>query len=309
MLEWATIQNRLQEFRTASRPVFHWKYSGVFIPIFFGTGIAMALANKFPMAYACFALFGLWSVFYWLNSGWLTNKRHVLNQRATRRNPELLVREARKYCLAEWGVSAALIAVAVGFIFWAMVTKRQFEQDNVFQNLIAGHFLEPGTEDDPMHTMFSVTNGSKFEISKKHRIVCFTRLAVADNGIHTVEGMYSAVIDGKLNLGLGSINYGADVPLDMNRASRFFVPSDSILESGNGDGETVPCLKFYHVERPECVDMTVIFWYSLESQPTVERTKEFRYVAYRGKNGQFQWDTQPIGEGNSYCREFIRLPP
>jgi hypothetical protein len=106
------------------RPLLHWKYSGVFIPLFFATGIAMALANKFLMAHVFFLLFGLWSVASWLTSDGLARKRKALTKGAVRGNTGVLRAESRKYCAYKSGVSLLLAILTGGLMWWTVSTKR-----------------------------------------------------------------------------------------------------------------------------------------------------------------------------------------
>jgi hypothetical protein len=87
------------------RAFFHGKYSGVFIPLWFGTGVAMALGNRFFLAYLFFVVFGLWSLGYWLNSAYLQKKRNALRKREITRNQDRLRRSTRNYRISLYGVS------------------------------------------------------------------------------------------------------------------------------------------------------------------------------------------------------------
>jgi hypothetical protein len=152
---------KLQVIRAALRPVFHWAYSGVFIPLFFGLGVTLALANRFAMAYAFFVLFAVWGIAYWLTSDWLGKKRSWLTVEEGKK--------ARFYFYYEIGGTLGIIALAVGFIWWTYSIKEQFEQDDVFQKLSVIAYLPPA--EDVFSSSFTVTNGGGNAIAE-HQIYC-----------------------------------------------------------------------------------------------------------------------------------------
>jgi hypothetical protein len=129
-----------------------------------------------------------------------------------------------------------------------------------------------------------VTNGSSFAISGAHQIICETILAVGNHGTSPVFDNTSGFVNGFLQIG------------NITR-----VRSGAILESG-GDAQTEPCLRYFGFqEGTDCADIRIIFWYSLETQPKVDQEKRFRFVGYKGKNGAFSWQTQPVNARGSYC--------
>jgi hypothetical protein len=281
-----------QALRVHTRPLLHWKYSSVFIPLFFATGITMALANQFVMAYVFFLLFGSWSIAYWLTSDWLDKKSKSLKARTTRRNPELFQAESRKYRAYAWGVSLSLALIAAGFTWWTVSIKHKYERDDVFQHLTVSHSLQPGTEDDPMHSMFSVANGGSIALSK-HWIVCYTNLAVGNGGRSGIVKSPSVIIDGHAVIGD-----------DVEPAIR--VAHQNALRA-SGDEETDPCLNYFNFhEGTDCADVTVMFKYELETQPNIEQEKRFRFVAYKGSNGTFSWYGEPVNEEFSRCSQFLK---
>ena len=141
--------------------------------------------------------------------------------------------------------------------------------------------------------MFTVTNGGSFSISRKHQISCFTKLAVGNNGAAQVVGITSWVHAGQLYV-------GTPIHTPQNLA-------DSILNPG-GDAQTDPCLKFLNfAEGTDCVDITLTFWYALETQRDYEQEGKFRYVAYKDKRWlPFNWYGEPIDSKQNFCREYIK---
>ncbi len=169
------------------------------------------------------------------------------------------------------------------------------ERNDVFQNLMLQHSLISGSEDDPMRTMFTVKNNSHYDISRKHQLNCYTHLAVS-MGDAEVSNISSRRLPVGWECGL--------IPR---------ILSDSILSHG-GDGQSEDCLGWYNFEKAggtSCADVDVVFWYSLQSQPDFDQEKKFRLVAYRGKDGRFQWLEQPVDKPGSFCEQYIpkRPPP
>jgi hypothetical protein len=173
------------------------------------------------------------------------------------------------------------------------------QRTETLQGLTANHYLAPGEEDDPMYTMFTVTNGGSYEISKKHGIVCLVNLATGTNGL-IVTGMLSwNTIDGKRQVsGDGNVNIHAlNIP-----------PSTSTLLPG-GDAETDQCLDAWYFGKTKCADVTLIFWYSLESQPNVQEEKRFRFAVHQSKTGQFSWYPEQVSSPETYCDSGAIKPP
>jgi len=113
------------------------------------------------------------------------------------------------------GASATAMIVTM---YWLLSLKLEEQRKNVYQNLTASRYFIPGTEDDPMNTVFTITNGSSYSISKKHELSCFTRFAVGLDGTTTVESIESTVRKGLMI-------FSSPGMLD-------HVPQDSILEPG-----------------------------------------------------------------------------
>jgi hypothetical protein len=54
------------------------------------------------------------------------------------------------------------------------------------------------------------------------------------------------------------------------------------------------------------VDVEIIFWYALETQPDREEEKRFRFFAYKGPNNKFDWYSEPIDHPGNYCEQFVK---
>jgi hypothetical protein len=124
VLRWK-IKSRYVLDVPAVRGIFHWQYSGVVIPLFFATGVAMALASQFAMSYLFFVLFGAWSALYWLTSDALAERRRALRSRDLRRREKELRNQRRAYGIRKWGVSVMLVAISIGFIFWTRGLEKE----------------------------------------------------------------------------------------------------------------------------------------------------------------------------------------
>jgi hypothetical protein len=190
------------------------------------------------------------------------------------------------------GRKSILFSVTTCFLFClVMYFMGQFlnstleeQRKEVLHDLTANHYLRRGAEDDPMSTMFSVTNNSQFALSRQHQIACFTNLAIGNGGTVKLQRLRSSIVNGQLMVG--------DIP---------HVLSDTGLRPG-GDAQTDPCLAYLEFGNTDCVDVELEFWYSLDTQPDLPQEKKFRFVAIKSKTGGFDWYTQPIDyPSNYYC--------
>jgi hypothetical protein len=110
------------------RRLFPWKFSGVFIPLFWGSGLAMlavALALEslriviwaaILLSYVFFVAALIWSIGYWLQSDALKKKNPLKWNRNRRRNAAVC--DKRVFLLWKWGGCAA-IAILFGLSLWA----------------------------------------------------------------------------------------------------------------------------------------------------------------------------------------------
>jgi hypothetical protein len=87
------------------------------------------------------------------------------------------------------------------------------------------------------------------------------------------------------------------------------IPSSAILESGGGT-QTEACLRLlgnsFVSGGADCVDVTVVFWYSLEDQPDVSEEKKFRFIGYVGSSGKASWATEPVKASEDYCGTYFK---
>jgi hypothetical protein len=193
---------------------------------------------------------------------------------------------------------AILIAACYGgtmYLFHEHTLEKQ--REDVYQHLEFSHNIPLGEEDDPMHTVFTVTNGSSYEISKRHVMGCSTTFAVGHNGT------------------MGIVSHD---PVTFNPDGSFMgwhdvrpnITASSTLQPGQ-DAESVACLSWFNFGGggTDCADVTMIFWYSLETQRDIDQEKKLRYVAKKGKDGRFLWSQQPINSKEQYCASLYKGPP
>ena len=176
----------------------------------------------------------------------------------------------------------------MNFMLWELQAQLQDQRDNVSLHLTANHYLPFGAVDDPMHSMFSVSNNSQYALSRRHQIVCITNLAVGNDGTGISGNNASGIVNGHMTIG--------NIP---------HVLSDTRLEPG-GDAQTEPCLAYLKFKNTDCVDMELHFWYSLDTQPEVQQEKRFRFVAYKSKSGGFSWYPEPIDSPPEYCTPYYK---
>ena len=109
-------------------PIFHWQYSGVAIPFFWGTGLAMIglglaldepelIHDCFMLAYICLVVGFVFSVGYWLTSDFM----QTLRTKAKRTRRPNKRRETRiKYYSWQYGVVAGVCLVFVLFMYFGL---------------------------------------------------------------------------------------------------------------------------------------------------------------------------------------------
>ena len=162
-------------------------------------------------------------------------------------------------------------------------------RDDVFDKLTFSYKSMPDGKGNPNHAVFTVTNGSKYEISKKHQLRCDTVLEVGMNGTVVSKNGISATGPGNQLL------TGNDIPhLSWDFPMK---PYDSM---------SVPCLSLVTIADPECTDVLLSFWFSLESQPEIEQVKQVRYLGLT-KGGDLEWFPMALHQTTSVCESHIKI--
>lgn len=188
-------------------------------------------------------------------------------------------------------------------MWWWLSSDLEDQRTDVSAALTADHHLVPGQEDIPTSTMFTVTNNSRFGISKKNRLLCYVNYAVGNTGSSLVQNMWEGQ-------GTNPVNGQWQGMLSGAPSTKFFWESmvdGSPIESG-GDATTDECLKVIGFrENTQCVDVNLVFLYTLEAQPDTRQEREFRYVGTtEGKT--FFWRTQPVKSKTNYCKAYYKGP-
>jgi hypothetical protein len=132
------------------KPFFHWSYSGVFIPVFWGTGIAMAaeattyasLEWLFIPAYLFFLAGLVWSLGFWLTSDFLTSRSPRPMLRDLQNNVQLSTKQHRLWLMLP---TAGIV------IFFTLTFLGTYKvQKAVGQNRNIG-VLSPANDPTPVH--------------------------------------------------------------------------------------------------------------------------------------------------------------
>jgi hypothetical protein len=262
--------------RRGLRLIFHWKYSGAFIPLFFATGVAMALASRFAMAYAFFVLFGVWSLGYWLTSDFLRKKDASLRKRETRRNPERHKKELAGYRIWQITIVVAVVLLTAGFMGWTRNIQNDItlallkqQRDDVYDKLsVQANVIL--TEDNAQRVEVSIVNNAHSDIAA-HTVGC------------AIYSMW---------------NY-RQVGFDRGMALSPMITAEGLL--GGGRGETVKCQSpvLFKDTPIVCVDMALTVTFKVVGQEDFWMAKEYRF-SYDSKKVQ-PWTQQSIKSTWDYC--------
>jgi hypothetical protein len=193
------------------------------------------------------------------------------------------------------GLSSALLIFVLAVVWWWLDGKLQDQRENVFQHLEFSHYLASSDENNPMNTIFTVTNGGGYQISRNNLIGCEVILAVGDQGASFVQ-----------NIGRPAYANPDNGHIEISRTGEHPQFVGSLLNRGD-DAESAKCLSWFGFQHgAQCLDVRIVFWYSLESQPDREQEKKVRYVAGKGNDGKFSWLPQPADSPQSYCIGFYK---
>lgn len=266
--------------RPQIRHFFHWKWSGVCIPLFLGGGLTMASANHYTFAYVFFALSGIWSLGYWLTSDILLEMHKTISIRRIRRDPKLRLSATRKYWAWKSGVCFAITLTSAYLIGWTKNVKDRAEQDEVFQHLLLQVHPIPGQNAEDSN--FSVTNNGATEIGY-HELWCQINYAVYENGGVVIES------EATIKASSARLRAGGDT-----QSAACLSPYSGFNVTGKGE---VPLM---------CADVTFYINYVVGTQPREPRRKESRFVTHINPYGYRQmvytWVGQPVDSTDSFCQ-------
>jgi hypothetical protein len=281
----------------ALRPFFHWKFSGVFIPAFFGGGIGMISLGQYFLAYIFFCFFGVWGVCYWLTSDVLQKKGLLPKGRMQRKDLTVLAKKQTAFFLWKWGGSIALVVLAAACLLFTnrQSVRHDLEVGEQAQKDVLTHLMIRAIQPSPKSgwaTAFSITNGGATDIEVRS-IDCDQNLIITMNGF--VLSANQVAISGETRL-----LAGGDVETSGCPTRLFFV----------GTSPNAP----RKPDEIKCADITVSISYELTTQPSVTRKHYWRYLG-RQEGDNFTWYGQPISESRSPCLtdvpkgENLNFPP
>jgi hypothetical protein len=139
------------------RKLFRCGISQTFIPLWFATGVGMALTNKFFLGYVFFILFGIWGIGCWFASDHLAKKQsniERLRKKATKPNAKAKsvadYRKAQKVNLIcyKFGVPIVLTALMLVCIAWVRSTQEEYELN------LSNEWLFPANDKSPPSDCF-----------------------------------------------------------------------------------------------------------------------------------------------------------
>jgi hypothetical protein len=188
--------------------------------------------------------------------------------------------EGRSEAAARWKntlycLSCSLIGLlAVRPAYWLLGQHFEEEQSVVRQYLNAEAITPPQVS--PMDTAFTVANPSNHTIGQ-HNMMCYANLVTRDGGIPYLQNILLA--------------------------SKFFKTE----LSADGGKQTYDCLShvLLDISREDvgCLDVTLLFDYTLADQPDLTLTKYFRFVSTRA--GGFIWQAQNTDDPTEFCKPFV----
>lgn len=199
------------------------------------------------------------------------------------------------------------IAVCNGMFVVMMLIMRcwlalelEDQRTNVFQHLTISYYSLPHKEASPQETVFRVTNNSTYNLSGRRQLVCYLNYAVGNNRTSTDENMWQAFTPNpvtrkwKASFGGGS-SYEFLWP--------DIVPGAPLLSNGDADTyeQCLGVLRFK--DDTQCIDLSLIFLYSLETQPNLKQEKESRIVGTM-EGDQFVWQYRPVQSNRNYCEAY-----
>jgi hypothetical protein len=179
--------------------------------------------------------------------------------------------------LKSMALSAAMTGsccLAMGIMYWFLLSTLEDQQSNVDANLIGSVFLPPGG--DVWLSHFSVTNKSNWRL--RYLITCAPKMIV-DEDQSTFTGAGWAMSE------------------------------PSWLEAG-GDTDSSQCLSTIRIGNKNailCADVELDVLYALETQMVGQKHKRFRFVGYREAN-KFEWFPKGLDYAGTSCSQFMPHP-
>lgn len=168
---------------------------------------------------------------------------------------------------------SVILCAASGISIWLIGQSFDKEQKETRVGLVANALSPPTLS--PLESIFTIANGSTHQIGG-HSFKCGINLVVYNQG----NGFLSQFSTTKQDFFDGKIE-------------------------GNGDTQSYKCLDLFKAtrEQMDCLDVVAHFEYSIETQPNITETKEFRFVA--DKEDGFVWTKQPLNDPKQYCLDHM----
>ena len=149
------------------------------------------------------------------------------------------------------------------------------KQKDAFNHLSATVFLPPNL--DPLRSVFELTNGSSLSISPFNHLMCLVNVLVGASGTPHLQA------------GVQSVAWGSGPSI-----------------TPGGDASSSEC--FHTIVGVEagtaCIDVTLLFTYSIDAQPEVMNSKAFRFVGNK-RAGYYSWYKEAVGTPYNYCEPYI----
>jgi hypothetical protein len=275
--------------------IFGFNVAYVVIPALAGAALSVLGIQKFLPAYLLLAVAGIWLEGHWLCSPFLSDKFALARQRSRRRHLPKPYSEPLK-----WAITICLLIMLLcgATEYWVYEEQLEFQRNDVFGKLEITARIPSG--DQLWNTVFTVTNKGDFAVSDRNRIVC---------QVHTeyAKGMSRPLIHevyfAQEPAGNWVVSGGDALMKDLPQRVRL---------APDGDSQSDSCLSGYQgppnipgVEHPIiCVDVSVIFVYSLEVQPDTPQQKTIRFFGSPGPSREYQWIQEPVDSKVDFCRQF-----
>jgi hypothetical protein len=203
-----------------------------------------------------------------------------------------------------WTSTSLLFIGGMLVMYWWLAGILQDQRDDVMSNLVANYQLHD-PQGSPLKTLFTITNNSHYALSTKNKLMCHVNHAVGNDGTSEQQYIWEGEkIDDRTGKWTGI--FGGTSTTDTLWDILPTMPAARI-EPG-GDSTTAQCLTTIGFkDSTDCIDVTLIFLYTLDTQPNMRQEKYFRYVGTMDSNS-FAWRRQPVESRTDYCQRFVKTP-
>lgn len=147
----------------------------------------------------------------------------------------------------------------------------------------------PSSEIGSHAAVVTVVNGSSYDISGRHRLICQVHVErfAGSGGLDNLEFMQ------RPDEGWVMGAHWDTLP----------IADTGIVIHGKGDAESTSCLSVLHFTNTpiKCADITYIFQYFLADEPQYRQEKKTRIVTYPDAAGNFKWYRESLDRRDSRC--------